>query len=77
MPKKATPARSGVQRTKPKTQKSFELVRPVTEVQEREIEETSETVAEPTIVESTSEIASTNEFCFRTCCPPNCATEKS
>ncbi len=39
MPKKATPARSGVQRTKPKTQKSFELVRPVSEVQEREVEE--------------------------------------
>ncbi len=61
MPKKATPARSGVQRTKPKSQKSFELVRPVTEVQESEIEETSETVEEPTFVASTSEIASTNE----------------
>jgi len=59
MPKKATPARSGVQRTKPKTQKSFELVRPVSQVQEREIEETSESVDETTLVESTRETSST------------------
>ncbi len=61
MPKKATPARSGVQRTKPKSQKSFELVRPVTEVQEREIEETSERVEEPVLVKSTFEGVATNE----------------
>ena len=54
MPKKATPARSGVQRTKLKTQKSFELVRPVTQVQEREIEETGEIQEEPTSVETAS-----------------------
>ena len=59
MPKKATPARSGVQRTKPKTQKSFELVRPVTQVQEREIEETSVTAEEPTLVESTTKTSTT------------------
>ena len=58
MPKKTTPARSGVQRTKPKTQKSFELVRPVSQVQEHEIEETSETIEEPTLVESTGETLS-------------------
>ena len=58
MPKKTTPARSGVQRTKPKTQKSFELVRPVSQVQEDEIEETNETAEEPTLVESTSETSS-------------------
>ena len=60
MPKKSTPARSGVQRTKPKTQKSFELVRPTSQVQELEDEEivlspeetTSETSA--TIVEAQS-----------------------
>ena len=57
MPKKATPARSGVQRSKPKTQKSFELVRPVSQVQEREIEETSVTAEEPTFIESVSEIS--------------------
>ncbi len=39
MPKKSTPARSGVQRTKLKTQKSFELVRPISQVQELEDEE--------------------------------------
>lgn len=39
MPKKSTPARNGVQRTKPKTQKSFELVRPTSQVQELEDEE--------------------------------------
>ncbi len=55
MPKKTTPARSGVQRTKPKTQKSFELVRPVSQVQEREIEEASEIVEEPTSVEAIEE----------------------
>ena len=55
MPKKSTPARSGVQRTKPKTQKSFELVRPVSQVQEREIEETSEIVEERSSIETTSE----------------------
>ena len=59
MPKKATPARSGVQRTKPKTQKSFELVRPVTQVQEHEIEETSVTAEEPTLAESTTETSAT------------------
>jgi len=55
MPKKATPARNGVQRAKPKTQKSFELVRPVSQVQEQEIEETSVTEEEPTLVEPASE----------------------
>ncbi len=59
MPKKATPARSGVQRTKPKTQKSFELVRPVTQVQEHEIEETSVIAEEPTLVESKTETSTT------------------
>ena len=59
MPKKATPARSGVQRTKPKTQKSFELVRPVSQVQEREIEETSVATEETTPTESTSETSAT------------------
>lgn len=60
MPKKATSARSGVQRTKPKTQKSFELVRPVSQVQERELEETSVTTEEETpLVESTSETSAT------------------
>ncbi len=59
MPKKTTSARSGVQRTKPKTQKSFELVRPVSQVQEREIEETSVTAEEPTLVELTSETSAT------------------
>ncbi len=58
MPKKATPARSGVQRTKPKTQKSFELVRSVTQVQEREIEETTATIEEPTSVKEMSETSS-------------------
>ena len=31
MPKKSTPVRSGAQRSKPKSQKSFELVRPATQ----------------------------------------------
>ena len=57
MPKKATSARSGVQRTKPKTQKSFELVRPVSETQERENEETI-TTEEPTTVESVGTVPS-------------------
>ncbi len=61
MPKKATPARSGVQRTKPKTQKSFELVRPVSQVQERDIEEKSEIAEEPTLVASTYETSSATE----------------
>ena len=61
MPKKATSARSGVQRTKPKTQKSFELVRPVSQVQEDAIEETSVTAEEPTLVESVSETSSTTK----------------
>jgi hypothetical protein len=62
MPKKVTPARSGVQRTKPKTQKSFELVRPVTQVQEREIDETNVSAEEPVLAETTSEpvVASTS-----------------
>jgi len=55
MPKKATSARSGVQRTKPKTQKSFELVRPISQVQERASEKTSVTAEEPALVESTNE----------------------
>ena len=59
MPKKTTSARSGVQRTKPKTQKSFELVRPVSQVQEHEIEETSVTAEEPKLVESKSETSAT------------------
>ncbi len=59
MPKKATPARSGVQRTKPKTQKSFELVRPTTQVQE--VEEITETLAEPTSVVETSETLLSSE----------------
>ncbi len=58
MPKKATSARSGVQRTKPKTQKSFELVRPVSETQEREDEEIT-TTEEPTAVESVGIVPST------------------
>ncbi len=54
MPKRSTPARSGVQRTKPKTQKSFELVRPTSQVQELEDEEI---VTSPT--ETTSETSET------------------
>ncbi len=61
MPKKATPARSGVQRTKPKTQKSFELVRPVSQVQERDIEEKGEIAEEPTLVASPYETSSATE----------------
>ena len=60
MPKKATTARSGVQRTKPKTQKSFELVRPVSEVQERGAEEIT-TTEEHTVVESPSMASSAVE----------------
>ncbi len=64
MPKKSTSARSGVQRTKPKAQKSFELVRPVSEVQEPQTEETltpensaDETVsATPVISKASSEL---------------------
>lgn len=39
MPKKSSTARSGAQRNRPKAQKSIELVRPVTESQEIEVEE--------------------------------------
>jgi len=56
MPKKSTPARSGVQRAKPKTQKSFELVRPVSAVQELEeevIATTAKTETETTNTAST------------------------
>lgn len=38
MPKKSTTARGGAQRAKTKTQKSFELVRPVVETQQQEPE---------------------------------------
>ena len=48
MPKKSTPARSSVQRTKPKAQKSFELVRPTSPVQEVEDEEVVATPEEAT-----------------------------
>lgn len=61
MPKKATPARSGVQRTKPKTQKSFELVRPVSQVQELDIGEKSEIAEESTLVASTDKTSSAAE----------------
>ncbi len=60
MPKKATTARNGVQRTKPKTQKSFELVRPVSEIQEREAEEIT-TTEEHTVAESPSVASSAIE----------------
>ncbi|GAC1401755.1 MAG: hypothetical protein NVSMB49_16810 [Ktedonobacteraceae bacterium] len=58
MPKKATPARSGVQRTRPKVQKSFELVRPIPEVQERETEETVTTKDVATETGSTTSASS-------------------
>ncbi len=60
MPKKATPARSGVQRTKPKGQKSFEVVRPASQVQEQEVEETIST-EEHTSVEPTRVVPSALE----------------
>ncbi|GAC1393769.1 MAG: hypothetical protein NVSMB38_23310 [Ktedonobacteraceae bacterium] len=59
MPKKSTPARSGVQRTKPRAQKSFELVRPVSEVQEQETEETVTTA--DSIAETTNTVPTTVE----------------
>ena len=43
MPKKSATARGGAQRSKPKAQKSFELVRPVSEVQEQEQEQEPDT----------------------------------
>lgn len=46
MPKKATPARNGVQRTR--SQKSFELVRPVSDVQA----ESTEEIVEDAVVET-------------------------
>lgn len=48
MPKKATPARNGVQRTR--SQKSFELVRPVSDVQA----ESTEEIVEDAVVETPS-----------------------
>ncbi len=59
MPKKSTPARSGVQRAKPKTQKSFELVRPTSQVQELE-EEKVVTTAEDSATETTSTTSTTS-----------------
>ena len=43
MPKKAATARNGAQRTKPKAQKSFELVRPESATRETEASATSST----------------------------------
>ena len=50
MPKKSSTARTGAQRTRPKTQKNIELVRPVTESQE---------VAEESVVEPAASSIST------------------
>ncbi len=57
MPKKSVTARGGAQRTKAKTQKSFELVRPVIEVQEEEPEEQDGAVRATTSVAKASTIA--------------------
>src|SRR5947209_1886072 len=46
MPKKSTTARGGAQRTRSRTQKSFELVRPVVELQEQEQEPETSNEAE-------------------------------
>ncbi|GAC1422585.1 MAG: hypothetical protein PVS3B3_14920 [Ktedonobacteraceae bacterium] len=76
MPKKATSTRSGVQRTKPRTQKSFELVRPVSEVQERDAEETL-TTEEPTSVESTHEEAPAIDTASRLAALPTVPRKKA
>ena len=54
MPKKSTPVRSGAQRSKPKTSKSFELVRPATQEPELvEVEQPVEDEAEVNAERST------------------------
>ncbi len=59
MPKKAIPARTGVQRVNVKAQKSFELVRPVTESSKQEAEEIVEKSAEETSITTAGSTAST------------------
>lgn len=39
MPKKSAPVRTGAQRSRPRTQKSFELVRPVSQIEEATLDE--------------------------------------
>lgn len=57
MPKKSTPARSSAQRNKPRAQKSFELVRPVSEVQELEVENSTTEDSEARIATTTPSVS--------------------
>lgn len=58
MPKKSAATRGGTQRSKPKAQKSFELVRPVTEENEPEIQEAQE--VQESEVQNIAELAAAN-----------------